>query len=125
LALLDPKFKGLSIVDTVNELQRRYHPNSTLDKVSKHYFPRSGPAAITGMEGKPHHDLLRKLAELSTFKKRSSERMKKLHQDPAFAANRDATSSKTMKRLLKDKGFRQRQSDGYQKYLDSKTRFRK
>ena len=72
--------KGMKVNETVKELARRYHAGVPLDVVKKIYFPKKGVFAFGFLEGASKEAIIAKMRRMDFFRKKASERMKKLNE---------------------------------------------
>ena len=122
---LENRFKAIDLLaggrtkqEVISEMQK-HHPGLPAEQVERHYFPKTGFFAISGLEGKPPakaNAVKKRITEqLAAHSERSRERMKQLHKDPVFAA----ANSERMKQLNKDPEFRRNVLNGIAKYWNT------
>src|SRR3989344_3014667 len=77
--------RGNSVEQTIQLLQKRYHPSETLEEIRKKYFPKRGTFAIATLKGAKRQQIVNRLHMMKLSEQGTSERMRKLNQDPEFA----------------------------------------
>ncbi|MEK6843326.1 MAG: hypothetical protein AABY04_02470, partial [Candidatus Micrarchaeota archaeon] len=94
--------RGKKIDETVEILQKRYHPTKSKESVKKTYFPAKSFAAISKYEGKGRDEISQKFSEIVRNSKKKREWLSSLHKDEDFATRRDLRAIEQITRLNKD-----------------------
>ena len=107
--------QGKSMHEAVRILRQRYHLNETTEEVRNKYFPNTGSFATANLQGAEGQKIVSALEKM----KLTRERMRKLHQDPAFRKALDERSSERMRKLHQDPEFKKKLYKGLAKYWNT------
>jgi hypothetical protein len=74
----------------VQVLQQEHHPWNSLEEVHRAYFPTGGSLKSPNLEGASREEILAEMKRIGEIRRKVSERMKALNDDPDFATMRNA-----------------------------------